>query len=303
MQIKTVILFFLLSRFNVNVNSQSDLQKQNISGPVQKIVETEFDVMPSEDGTVISTLQQKWNEYYYNENGMLTGWVDFYYNGNISSYYKKNYDSTGNLISQIFYMPDNTITGSIWYTYNTKNLETEWIRKDGTDKIIYTWKNWYNKKGQRIKSCSYTKSEIPDFIYTYTYNKKNQRISEAWYDSTLTKTKIIQYEFDASGNQTVIATYDGSMNPINKWVKEYNQNNQTSKAVLYLPTEKIGSDYIYAYDSLKNVVSVMSYDVKGEIIKSTSYVYEYDDYGNWIKKTEMYFDVPVKTWGRQIIYY
>lgn len=116
MQLKSIILFLVLGNLRVAALAQRDLEKLNLHGQVQKIVETEFDVLPSEDGTVISTLQQKWNEFYYDEKGNLTGWVDFYYNGNVSSYFKKEYDSTGNLVTQIFYNPDHTITGTINYT-------------------------------------------------------------------------------------------------------------------------------------------------------------------------------------------
>ncbi|MBK9191653.1 MAG: hypothetical protein IPM77_09120 [Crocinitomicaceae bacterium] len=289
-----MILVFLLSHFYVAGFSQGDLKKQHLFGQIQKIVETEFDVMPSEDGTVISTLQQKWNEFYYDENGNLTGWVDIYYNGNVSSYYKKEYDSTGNLIAQIFYTPDHAMTGSISYSYNKSGLEINWVRKDLNGNVIYKWENFYNKKGYRIKSCSYTKKSTPDYTYQYQYNKQGNRTEEQWFDSTQTKIKTISIQYDQFGNQTCITTYDGKMNFVNQWNKKYNTNRKIILAVQKNSEDDPGVSYVYEYDSLGNVTSVMQYDSKGEIVKSTGYLYEYDENSNWVKKTEYYFDVPVK---------
>lgn len=202
------------------------------------------------------------------------------------------YDTSGNIVKEAIIMVEDgtekeTISLSSISHYNNGKLskaENFSVLRGGVkrEELIFSYqkdgklekeecKAFEDGKEVLNKKCNYT---------TYTY-AKNETENIFVFDET-TKIFKLSYrtikEFDNSKNLIKSTDYDDKNEPYRVEIKTYNVKNQ-------LVTDNRKSEF---EDFYVNYV----YNEKGDVIKSTgknaevNYSYKYDDYGNWIEKTQ-----------------
>lgn len=55
--------------------------------------------------------------------------------------------------------------------------------------------------------------------------------------------------------------------------------------MLYVESGKLARRYLYQLDDKGNAIERTGFDQKGALVSKTSYTYEFDSNGNWIKRT------------------
>jgi len=95
------------------------------------------------------------------------------------------------------------------------------------------------------------------------------------------------YAYDGSGNEIDKSCYaaDGSLK--NRYVSSYDSRANLIEKLEYGRDQTINVRQTWTYDSSDNPVEEMLFDA-GKLKYKTTYTYEYDKTGNWIKRVEIF---------------
>ncbi|WP_299837249.1 hypothetical protein [uncultured Tenacibaculum sp.] len=175
----------------------------------------------------------------------------------------KNFDQDGKIINELLYNFDG-VGNQFIPKYNEKNEKTAmYCYVENSDKLIYRWIYSYNEKGLKIKDEIYDASDKLTLERFFKYDEKGNKIERTQKyvynpDTALNKRT---FEYDESGRNIRINTYD----PFGKNIK---------------------SHYDFVYDDGGNKIEENILNPNGKLTSKWIYKYEFDEKGNWIKKTE-----------------
>jgi YD repeat-containing protein len=230
-----------------------------------------------------------------------------YINGSPGIKTEYSRDKAGNVTGIIRRNGDNTQLDRIGMIYNGKKLAEK--RSFGNqdhpnDKTTYT----YDRKGNLKGESMYLNTEYIQVKNLYEYDDQNRKIAETRYS----KDKLIYKTTFGYDGQNLIKkettgptgaieyrekrSYDKKGNLLEKYVIDSNDKSMTHEAYKYDAqgnmTEWISTvnnipemQMSYKYDSHNNITAMKTKNGKGETIDDRTYTYEYDNNGNWIKKT------------------
>lgn len=134
----------------------------------------------------------------------------------------------------------------------------------------------YDQSGNVIKEVSYNIHGNPYRQFTYEYDEDGNKIKAYDHESILYHKQVFKY--DDQGNEVEQANLDENGNITNK---------RTS-----------------SYDAQGNLIEVNHYHADERLDFRVSYQYEYDEQGNWTKKTKSYStDTPTIILERIYQYY
>ncbi len=250
-----------------------------------------------------------------------------YINGNVGIKIEYDWDKSGKDNTSITRRnPDNTQIDRIEMKYQDNKLAEKVIfnaQNNPTDKTTYM----YDSKGNVNEENVYLASEYIQYKAINKYDKKNRKISEARYDKAskklyetlssydgdnLVKKYTVnekgetdyseEFTYDAKGNMithSIFERYDNS-NTLNSY--QYDDNGNKIEWIV-AKNEKPFMTAIYTYDSKNNTTSITVTDASGTEVDKREYAYEYDQKGNWIKKTIKVKGIPQFIEERQITYY
>jgi len=307
---KKSLLFFYLSitvlvYFPAFALAQSDPEKQNLHGNVQSVKEVIFLVQEEADKSITKTGKSASVSYEFNQSGNLIYWADFYQDGMISWYYTIEYDSVKNQKIQTYRMNENFQLACTVFQYDDAGNESYWYHKDPGDMPVFMWRNFYTKKGYRIRSESFNGSDTlkPQSAYVYKNDKKGKRISEHSYSLNGTCTKIVRTHYSKKDHTVVVAEYTGDEKIKNKLILVYNEKNQLLEKWFYEPSAILSWHIAYSYDDFGNQTAIKNYDSADSLISVKTYQYTYDEQNNWIRRLERNNDVLEKSAERELIYF
>jgi hypothetical protein len=243
-----------------NENKQKDLtkndyQKQNLKGAV-KLTET-WNYIPLKDSSGIKRILK---------GGELT-----------------NYNNAGFISSAKTFDKDKKITGSCDKKYNDEGFCTESKSEEQgtkkTDRFSYTdnnltvWTELINDK------------EVRKANYSYDEQGRENQCTESYPGADYQTRKT--HKYDQNGNRTETLIYDETDNLNLKYFYKYDDSGREIMQTIFTGENVPGYRKSHNYDKKGNVIEEKSYAGSGEIISSESvnYSYEYDDLGNWIKKS------------------
>ena len=251
-------------------------------------------------GNKISTTKK------YDERGNLISATTKYSDERRDSY-EYSYDDMGNKIKEEWESSDYSFDRyCIYYDYDKKgNKVKEQLAIEGLNSIVTTFE--YSEHGNKIKELQYEENGFNGVcIYQHNFNEKGNLTEENYY-SHKNNTHI---EKGLLGKKTAYE-YDGNANLISKIY--YNIEDGFEIIFDHLVT--------YIYDNKQNKISEIKSDVNNKIVDRFDYKYdymgnmidglvdnepiklEYDNYGNWIKKTEYLSKKPRHIIERKIEYY
>lgn len=204
---------------------------------------------------IYNGMQKSKTEYKYNENGKLYELIIYEENFTAHTFYY--YNDNGHVIEEI-HTRDNYDGSRLFYNY---------VYND--DKI--TEKYLYTAKGDIVTKYEYTGSTVSKIIRKY-YKEDNKTVD-----------RIETNYFDRDDNLTEITLLFVDQNILNRTVYKYHTNGILEQSVEY---DYDGNErQILRYDDKDNEIENIIYDNEGNIAQKNAIDYDYDSYGNWIKKT------------------
>jgi hypothetical protein len=195
------------------------------------------------------------------------------------------FDLQGNLIEQVGYKPDGSLNwkGGWAHTYDNEDKEIQKIHYNAEGAIIGMSVYAYDGSGKKSSLIRYNPDDSVNFRREYIYDGKG----------------TIKEEFDRNA--------DGSLRV--QVVYVYNDKGQLAERNHYSPDEPLPHRFLYTYDEYGNIASftgspspgvihfqeIFKYDSRGNLRKRVFYGggsqvknvysgYEFDAFGNWIKR-------------------
>jgi hypothetical protein len=185
------------------------------------------------------------------------------------------YDAKGNRSAEELYNGTEIFQLKTLYKYyedNKKASETRFT-KDGKQLYITN----YTYKGENlVKKETLGADNLPEFTETYTYNSKNKILSHTTFDPKIKEEAREDYTYDKNGNMT-------------QWV--YNKTHEPQVTAQY------------TYDKYNNLTGIKVLNDQQKVLDEKKFVFEYDNKGNWTKKTIYYASMPMYVVERTITYY
>ena len=258
---------------------KNDLEKSHVKGNVKSIMTKYFEAV-EKFGEVTTG-----DCYYYGDNEL----VCFNRDGFITE--KTYYDCDGDLRKKSVYEydSDNLLSNITFY-------EVDWRHPNGSldSKEVYQ----YNEKRQLVQLIRYDSDGVEILKHISEWEGKNKVKDMYYYNELLSRVQVNEY----NGNsivKSVVTDSDGKEierlehedNRLSKWVQEdYTATYRYNDKGLCCATENGRLSGVYFTSS------------EG---KSFIYEYEYDQKGNWIKRTEKDSQTKIATiiTIREITYY
>lgn len=212
---------------------------------------------------------------------------------------------------------DNQRVAWIYYTYNAQNQIIEHEDKLHNYKITYKYDQRGNKIAQIHNEARAIASQCARVEYAYDARNRITELTGYARNESITH----QWKYTYPKNQKKSAYYLNKVRPDEEAkikmelqfeeIEEFNADNQRIKY------EHIQYEYTrdyrkctYSYDSMGKMNGMYTFNKDSKITQTALTEYEYDQQGNWTKKTVITPNVPYKhmfpeieVWERQIKYY
>jgi len=219
----------------------------------------ELEVADSRQGNWVGNAPfQKWI-YKYSPNGILTEKTGVYQNGDI--FEKTTYIYTNNFLSE---------------ERTTKKGKT------GQYQIKYERDPKGNVKKVTKTDFDGTLSKVETFQYD-DQGHKIEWVENAYYHGA-PRGKTI-HRFDAKGNKTARINVSESGAELEKRIYKYDDKGNLISEDMWVRSGSHAGTYKYKYDDKGNL-TWQGQTIGDSLDSGVSYQYEYDNYGNWIKKVE-----------------
>jgi hypothetical protein len=246
-------IFFLLTF--VSFGQAIDCKAMGLKGNVKSISETQYKLNDLNPG--LNELLR--TDFSFNKRCGKTEEITTDLEGEIVNKHVVVYDKSGNVVSEDRETPNVAGYFATRYVYNaSKQLSKKEIRSN--KKLIATHIYYYdgdgNVKRKEIKKIP--GYDISDEEFDYKYDEKNRLVEEVSLDGK-------RY------NRTTYA---------------YNDKDQLVRRVEYNERGGVTYETDYVYDELDNL-SLETSAYRGNSTFCYSYLYEYDDQGNWINKRSL----------------
>lgn len=251
--------------------------------------------------------------------------ISFEFNGRVIKQFK--FDSTSRILS-FFDFQEDAGTPWIFYEYNNQNhskTETR-FRKDSTvysktvlnfnsnGKLISRNEFWGENKVKSIRQIDY--NELDEIVRDSYFENQNQNINEHSYsyDSIGRKEKSEVYNNERLQSRTM---YEYRQDSIISQKMEFGFNKRAKSQFLVIEKDSMrvevtgyfsGGDTTSYRSSFKQIfveedlVEYESRTIKGTFVDRYKTFYEYDNRGNWIKKTTYLNNKLIKVQNRLFRY-
>lgn len=302
---KTQLLILILLQINLVITAQT-ISKDNIQDQIEKGI-----IKSKTESSYWFDTTEKFGEI-KTKKTLYNKWT-------------RSFDKKGRMIGRIIYDDNENINSKNEYTFNDDENSRESIRYNSEGKIDQRWKSFYDENGNSIKEydidinnykMDLINGAVNEVILTdikYEYNDNGKLISDIRYNengSVYTKEKNQYYEngiikenhsiyfgrepnsilanahkikYNIKGEKIENYKYDSDGDLSNKYRYEYNSAGDLLKSYQYRSDGSVWKES--KYDDKENITKEIIY-FNGEIIGVILFTYEFDNNGNWIKKTK-----------------
>lgn len=210
----------------------------------------------------------------------------------MEDFYKQMFNENGFITEMHLFNTEEVKVATSFYNYDEKGNKNERIfvfeiESNEGNKIKRTTKStyMYNEQGFKLEENNYSTDNLFESKVTYIYNESN--------------LKIEQNTYNANGELIEKQTY------------KYNKERQVSESKIYLiengSEHNSTTEYWYNDKGDRSKMRFVSINKFAHIDILSSFEYEYDEKGNWIKETiyseEPSERKPFKITEREIEYY
>lgn len=243
-------------------------------------------------------------------NGKIKSVKESYYRaGNTEGDFKlrsineTTFNKEGNKTSYIQYTSDGDTISKQLYTYDDKNnlIEDNLYNSYGGLSSNTTYK--YDSKGNRVEEILFEEGYSPS-KESYKYDDRNNIIEKKQYNPEGICWNKIRYKYDETGKmveENHLAPDDAH---IEKKLYKYDDNGNVIE-VQSLSSLNRSHNYktLSMYDDKNNLIEYSYIQDGNSAPFKTTYSYEFDEPGNWIKSTEFKDDIPQNKTEREIEYF
>ncbi|HUX59359.1 MAG TPA: hypothetical protein VMV77_20470 [Bacteroidales bacterium] len=212
----------------------------------------------------------------------------------------QKYDLVGNLIEIYSCYKNGTLRRKTIFEYNKsgKPIHANIQEQDG---LLWHQNYKYDTHENLIEYKKNISSGLCRTKVSIKYNSQNQKIEETEsYNEFITKRT--NYLYDEGGKLIKSAKYDS--NDRLSVTKTYNNKGEEIMIEEYDIEGIIDRKFIFEYDDFGNLLRREFYNLtKPEENEEIKYTYIYDNLGNWIKKTSLEKNIPLATTEREIDYF
>jgi hypothetical protein len=170
------------------------------------------------------------------------------------------YDGRGNRIESVRYNPDGSLDVKLVYTYDAAGNNSEEAAYGTDGLLIYKTVSTFDTDAHRVESTRYNAQGSLVWKSVFTYDTGENEIDVARYNS------------------------DGAL--MWKSVSRYDGTGKEVESARYFADGSLMGRSVYAYDQAGNRVESSEYDADGSVRDVAGWRYEFDETGNWVKKTE-----------------
>jgi hypothetical protein len=205
----------------------------------------------------------------------------------------------GNETERIRYNAVGKLVHKNFFTYNeNEKLIMHYIHDPGGVSMKHLYR--YDSKGVCRGMDSYIYGFIPaDF--TYYSKEKNGRSQAEIYDIEGELTEITLYTNDERGNLLELKKVWADGRIVEHYISTYDdQNRETERAGLVMD---FCNRMVIRFDEKENELETIYYDRENKIEKHFINEYNYDIFGNWIKKTIFLNGTIQELEEREFVYY
>jgi hypothetical protein len=154
-------------------------------------------------------------------------------------------------------------------------------RFDADEKIIGEDTSLLNEDGFIIQDMMHTFGKDTSY-YRVDYNvDANGKVLEADASTNNKFTYKWMYQYDSIGNKIQDDQFMEYSVMGQRWVYKYDENRNKIEVALYMDT--LVEKYVYKYDNHGSMTEESHYGSDEKLIDATTYKYDYDDKGNWIR--------------------
>ena len=186
----------------------------------------------------------------------------------------------------------------------------------------------YDTNGNRIENNTYDSDGSLRRRYTYKYDTNGNKIGEKSFnsDGSLLAKNTNKYDTNENRVETTCYKPDGRLR--SRFASKYDTNGNEIEWIMHIKSGSIDSKVTYKYDTNGNRIERISYedgslfakttykyDTNGNKIENNRYIfdvnldekftykYNYDQIGNWTKRTEYKNGIAKTITERKIVYY
>lgn len=123
----------------------------------------------------------------------------------------------------------------------------------------------------------------------YSFNPANQLIEIVTYDQEMQLENRLHIRYNAEGVVTERSYNDRHNDVRRREVYKYNDDGTVAVTTIYDRTKTKVQEVFYEYDEYQEVVTQTTfdyYDAEDPVVTVQMFSYKYDDFRNWIQKTE-----------------
>jgi hypothetical protein len=160
---------------------------------------------------------------------------------------------------------------------------------------------FYDLDSKLIKKIEYGKRTEPNYLAEFKYDNLGRLISERIKYSGLT-WETHSYKFDNNSNLLNTTMSDEEAGVIERKTFEYKNNIKIFETLEIYEEKELARRITIKYENLLPV-DINEFGTEGTLTKSEKIKYEFDHFGNWIKKTRIINEEEIYILTRKLDYY
>lgn len=206
------------------------------------------------------------NTVAFNEHGLVVKELLYNLDGAVSQIGSMKYDDNGNKRELLFRNPRGGLLNSLVCEYDEGGRLLECVSTMAHGLIIK----------QRCRPL---------------YDPAGKKIEEVWLfeDGTPGRKYVYRYRLTGELAQKLLYKYDDDGTIEEKWSTLYDERGNVIEAVCFdAQGRTIAGPTWYRYNDDGDEIEATSCDLRGDVYSTTSYSYDVDAYGNWIKRLEVF---------------
>jgi YD repeat-containing protein len=197
------------------------------------------------------------------------------------------FNESGKITEEIYFNLDDSLRFKYVLTYdeNERLIRNESFHDDYSERTRTNYK--YDEQGKLIEEVHYarilkkTTGLILNHKKTFSYDENGNLIEENFSNGNPYFDQKKTYKFDDNANLTNQLDLDADGQLKDKSMYKYDEHGNKTEFT-YRDVGGAITTFLYKYDANGNLIEE---GTKGSSIK-TSYEYDYDNQGNWIKKIQ-----------------
>jgi len=162
---------------------------------------------------------------------------------------------------------------------------------DGSGGLTAKEVSRYDQHGHVVEQVTYQPTGAESTKWLYAYDDRGRETDMRYYLAGVLRARYA-YEHDERGNtiKTVAFRQDQSLEYT--IVAKFDEKNRRTESLVYRPTGDVARRETFHYGDQGYVTEHISYHPDGSVIEKQVLSYEFDQQGNWIKRTTSKQVVP-----------